>query len=31
MIKWFLSLLLLMCSVTFIDLQMLNQYCIHRM
>jgi hypothetical protein len=28
MIKWFLSLLLLMCCITFIDLHMLNQPCI---
>jgi hypothetical protein len=28
MIKWFLSLLLLMCSITFIDLHMLNHLCI---
>jgi hypothetical protein len=28
MIKWFLSLLLLMCSITFIDLRMLNHPCI---
>jgi hypothetical protein len=28
MIKWFLSLLLLMCFITFIDLRMLNHPCI---
>jgi hypothetical protein len=28
MIKWFLSLLLLMCYITFIDLHMLNHPCI---
>jgi hypothetical protein len=28
MIKWFLSLLLLMCCITRIDLHMLNQHCI---
>jgi hypothetical protein len=28
MIKWFLSLLLLMCCVTFIDLHTLNHPCI---
>jgi hypothetical protein len=28
MIKWFLSLLLLMCCITFIDLHMLNHPCI---
>jgi hypothetical protein len=28
MIKWFLSLLLLMCCITFIDLCMLNYPCI---
>jgi hypothetical protein len=28
MIKWFSSLLLLMCSITFIDLHMLNLPCI---
>jgi hypothetical protein len=27
-IKWFLSLLLLMCYITFIDLHMLNHPCI---
>jgi hypothetical protein len=29
-IKWFLSLLLLMCCTTFIDLHMLNHPCIPR-
>jgi hypothetical protein len=28
MIKWFLSLLLLMCCITFIDLHMLKHLCI---
>jgi hypothetical protein len=28
MIKWFLSLFLLMCCITFIDLCMLNHPCI---
>jgi hypothetical protein len=28
MIKWFLSLLLLMCCIKFIDLHMLKQNCI---
>jgi hypothetical protein len=28
MIKWFLSLLLLMCCITLIDLHMLNYPCI---
>jgi hypothetical protein len=28
MIKWFSSLLLLMCCITFIDLSMLNYPCI---
>jgi hypothetical protein len=28
MIKWFFSLLLLMCCITFIDLHMLNHPCI---
>jgi hypothetical protein len=28
MIKWFLSLLLLICCITFIDLHMLNHLCI---
>jgi hypothetical protein len=28
MIKWFLSLLLLVCCITFIDLHMLNHPCI---
>jgi hypothetical protein len=28
MIKWFLSFLLLMCCITFIDLHMLNYPCI---
>jgi hypothetical protein len=27
-IKWFLSMLLLMCCITFIDLHMLNHPCI---
>jgi hypothetical protein len=31
MIKWFLSLLLLMCYITFIDLHMLNHHCIPEM
>jgi hypothetical protein len=31
MIKWFLSLLLLMWLITFIDLCMLNHPCIPRM
>jgi hypothetical protein len=31
MIKWFLTLLLLMCCITFIDLCMLNHPCIHGM
>jgi hypothetical protein len=29
MIKWFLSLILLMCYITFNDLHMLNHSCIH--
>jgi hypothetical protein len=28
MIKWFLSFLLLMCCITFIDLHMLSHPCI---
>jgi hypothetical protein len=28
MINWFLSLLLLMCGITFIDLRMLNHPCV---
>jgi hypothetical protein len=28
MIKWFLSLILFMCCITFIDLCMLNHLCI---
>jgi hypothetical protein len=31
MIKWFLFLLLLMCSITFIDLRMLNYPCVPAM
>jgi hypothetical protein len=31
MVKWFLSLLLLMCCITFIDLHMLNHPCFPRM
>jgi hypothetical protein len=31
MIKWFLTLLLLMCCITVIDLRMLNHSCISAM